>query len=434
MKTTFTLNWDSIKATPGQQDYEPDFITEQCNQSEQGTIILLKNIKRNTPYNKEDLAISLSKLFNCFDETFKCFVSLNGDAPYKIDSQLRYKSIEKQEFIWQFPEFSNNLEDGYKNSCLITGKIISTEKPLRPGLRGITLFANGRLVNQPEFFGVSESNIGFSYLTGWLNVDFVDDYENDVIATNRQSLNWDETGMPELRAFLQKSVRKIERDRREKRNKKRRETIKEKSEINIDEWYNKLPDNVLTSVVPIVNEIVDDSEISNEKQAKLVKNLYSLVPEYPYYHWRHIHTEVQDASKFAYQNNDYYTAFTEAVKRYVNKVKSNTKNLREDDDPLMGMVFGVEKGKPKLLSVTQKYKRPDGSNFNNKTLENIENGQRVLSQGVIKGCRNPIAHEEHNDLRESGLFSEKDCLDALSILSHLFRRLEDAIEIRDKEK
>lgn len=42
--------------------------------------------------------------------------------------------------------------------------------------------------------------------------------------------------------------------------------------------------------------------------------------------------------------------------------------------------------------------------------------------------RNPLAHEEIKELRDSGLFTENDCLDMLSLLSHLFRRLDDAIK------
>jgi hypothetical protein len=46
--------------------------------------------------------------------------------------------------------------------------------------------------------------------------------------------------------------------------------------------------------------------------------------------------------------------------------------------------------------------------------------------GIVTGGRNPVSHEEITDLKTSGLFSEIDCLDALSLLSHLYRRLEDA--------
>ena len=37
--------------------------------------------------------------------------------------------------------------------------------------------------------------------------------------------------------------------------------------------------------------------------------------------------------------------------------------------------------------------------------------------------------EEVKELKESGLFSENDCLDMLSLLSHLFRRLDVAKKI-----
>jgi len=64
----------------------------------------------------------------------------------------------------------------------------------------------------------------------------------------------------------------------------------------------------------------------------------------------------------------------------------------------------------------------------NSTKENIEEGQKFLSSGIMRGVRNPLAHEERVELKESGLFSEDDCLDMLSLLSHLFRRLDSAVK------
>ena len=46
--------------------------------------------------------------------------------------------------------------------------------------------------------------------------------------------------------------------------------------------------------------------------------------------------------------------------------------------------------------------------------------------GIVQGGRNVLSHEECKELQESGLFTEKDCLDMLSLLSHLFKRLDDA--------
>ena len=91
---------------------------------------------------------------------------------------------------------------------------------------------------------------------------------------------------------------------------------------------------------------------------------------------------------------------------------------------LMGEAFGPEDGK--VLKVAVGYLRANGQVFADNTINNIEGAQRKLSQGTIEGGRNIVAHEEQLDLSLSGLFSEKDCLDMLSLISHLMYRMEHA--------
>lgn len=417
---SFTLDWNELLETD-KPDYEPQFHILDCDKGEHGTSITLKNLKRKSEFDKEGLAISLSKLFNLFDSSFNVTISLNGDEALKIDDKLKYNNITAQ-FEWSFPAFSVTIVSDYDEKGEISGKILSTEKPLKPGLRGITLFANGRLVNAPEFFGVSESSHGFSYFTGWLNVDFVDDWEKDVISTDRQSLNWDLPETELLRAFLKKTMSELERDWRKQRNEKKKEEIREKTKVDISGWYGKLPQEVQTSIEPIVTAIMYDSELPADTQTTIVRNLHSLIPEYPYYHWRHLHSSVQDASYTDYGRKDFYRAFEETIKRYISDVRRKSKIVNSTDSGMMGEVFG----KGKVLKVADKYKKTDGSDFSPSTIENIEEGQKFLSMGILSGARNPVAHEEVAQLRDSKLFTEKDCLDALSLLSHLFRRLDDA--------
>lgn len=419
-QTSFTLDWDQLLGTKG-SDYEPTFTEATCDKSLHGTSITLANLKRKSEFDLEGLAISLSKLFNLFDKTFVVTVSLNGGEVIRVDNSLRYKNLNT-EFAWPFPAFSTAITDGYTEKGNIVGEIYSTVTPLKPGLRGITLFANGRLVNAAEFFGVSESSHGFSYFTGWLNVDFVDDWKDDVISTDRQSLNWDLPQTEILRAFLKKVVGELERDWRKKRNEKKKREIAEKTKVDIPGWYDKLPAEVLSSVEPIISAIVNDSELSTDKQTEIVQNIHALAPEYPYYHWRHLHPDIKTTSEQYYRNMNYYTAFAEAAKKYIGQVRSKSGSTNSSDRSMMGEVFSGRK-----LKVAAKYKKQDGSNFAGDTIQNIEEGQHHLSEGIVAGCRNPVAHEEFVELRETGLFSEQDCLDALSLLSHLSRRLDDAI-------
>jgi len=419
-EVSFTLSWPEIMSCTT-QNYEPSFEEKSCPLEEHGTTIVLSNLKRKSGFDLDSLAISLSKLFNLFDESFKVYISFNDGDEILIDNKLRYENLDKQ-VEWVFPE-NEDVTNAYLDSKKVEGRIIATQKPLKPGLRGITLFAHGRLVNAPEFFGVGESSHGYSYFTGWLDVDYVDEQEDDVISTDRQSLNWDLAVTYELRENLQSLLRAIEKDWREKRKLENQKKVSEKTNINVRDWYKKLPPEVKTDVEKIVSSVVEESELPEEKQSEVVDMLHSLIPEYAKYHWRHIHESVRNASYADYQNADYYRAVEESLKRYQTTVQSKS-GSNEDGVKLMNTVFG----KDHTLLVSSKYKKKDGSDFNDSTKENIEEGQKFLSSGMMSGVRNPLAHEEKVELRDSGLFSEDDCLDMLSLLSHLFRRLDNAVK------
>jgi uncharacterized protein (TIGR02391 family) len=165
--------------------------------------------------------------------------------------------------------------------------------------------------------------------------------------------------------------------------------------------------------------------LPEEVNREAVKKVHDIAPEYPYFHWRHLHSEVKIASENDYRKGDYYRAFQEAAKRYINAVKDKSGSKNPSESSMMGEVFGNGTAAT-LLKVAQNFKKPDGGDFQVSTINNIEEGQKFLSMGVVSGCRNPVSHEEIADLRDSGLFSEKDCLDALSLLSHLFSRLDNS--------
>lgn len=417
----FSMNWDEILHSET-NNYEPKFALSDCDPKQPGTTIILTDLKRKTGFNVEELAGSISRLFNCFSDDFAVDISLNGSTPIVINEKLRYTTLTPQ-FSWKVPDDIIKDKEHYFYKNNISGELYSTEKPLKPEMRGITLYAHGRMVNAPEFFGIGESSHFYSYLTGWLNVDFIDEQEEDIISTDRQSLSWDIPLTEELKSYLKHLLAATERDWREKRKSERQDTIKKKTNIDVGVWYPTLSPQIKEGVEKIVNSVVENSEMEGEKQSEVVGMLHTLIPEYAQYHWRHLHKNVQNASYNDYKNADYYRAVEEAIKRYENLVKSKSLNA-QTGQALMGQVFG----KDKTLRVTENYKKRDGSDFNNDTIENIEEGQKHLSMGVMSGVRNPLAHEEKIELKETGLFTENDCLDILSLLSHLFRRLDDAVK------
>ncbi len=420
--TQFTMSWQGIKATRS-KDYEPKFKDVASKVSDHGTTIRLTGLKRKSGFDVDGLANSLSKLFNLFDNTFKVYVSLNDEKPVQVDDKLKYSNLDVQ-FTWTFPDFANASKLTYSDKGKIVGKVISTFKPLKPGLRGIALFANGRLINAPEFFGISESSHGFSYFTGWLDLDYVDQWPEDVIATDRQSLNWDLPRTSELRDFLKRIMSELEKSWRDRRNEMRRAELKTRTNIDIGKWYGALPTEIRASVEPMVKSITEHSELSDEEQSAVLGSMHALVPEYPYLHWRHLHSVIQGASESYYKKRDYYQAFVEAMKRYCGEVRSKSGGNEANESELMSKAFTTSGTQAAKLNVVQGYKKKGGREFSPSTLQNIQDGQMHLSMGIVRGARNAVQHEEIAELRDSGLFTEKDCLDALSLLSHLARRLD----------
>lgn len=414
----FTLDWNEISSWEG-KEYMPKFERIAVNNKPSGTTIVLESLKRVSDFSVEDYSRSISRLFNFPDANFKVYLSLNDGDPILIDNKLKYDNITP-EFSWKFSKVIALFESEYSKKNEINGEIITTEKPLKPGLRGITLFANGRMVNAPEFFGRSDSSHFFSYATGWLDVDFIDNVDDDLISTDRQSISWEHELTAPLRSFLSECLRALESDWRNKRKDKRREKVQVKTNININTWLKTVPPEILEKLEPIINK-VDSSELSPDEQSETIQNLHSLVPEYPNLHWRNLHQEIKNVSEKYYKTQDYYTAFLEGLKRYISEVRKRSGSTNGSDRSMMGEVFSNRK-----LSVTKKYLKTDGSDFSKDTKTNIEEGQHYLSEGIVLGGRNPLSHEEHLQLAMTGLFSEKDCLDFLSLLSHLFKRLEDS--------
>lgn len=418
-EVTFTLNYNDILVQDGV--YKPVTTRKQIGDLViSGTVITLRELKHQSNFSAQEYSISLARLFNFNDNgepPFDLYISLNDEEAIRIDNKLKYDNIES-EFEWDQAEILLLTESPYSEKQKIKGKIITTEKPLKPGLRGITLFANGRMVNYPEFFGQSESSHFYSYVTGWLDVDFIDDWVEDVISTNRQSIDWENSQTKELKDFLTSALSALERDWRSKRKQKRTVQLQQNTQINIEAWKSTLSPGIRSAIEELL-ENVGKSELSQGDQSSTVRTLHQLVPDYPYFHWRHLHPEIQKAAKDDYEQRDFYRAFIEASKRFATATRTKSGSVGTDSS-MMASVYGRDK----QLSVTSQFKKPDGTSFHADTLGGIEDGQKYLSMGIIAGGRNPVSHEEIVDLRDSGLFTEKDCLDGLSVLSHLYRRLD----------
>ena len=216
----------------------------------------------------------------------------------------------------------------------------------------------------------------------------------------------------------------IERDWREKRKEKRKQQLSSKANIDVDKWLSVVPEEVKSGVEKIIDTVTSNSELDSDKQVGIISHLHSLLPEYTYYHYRMLDNTLKDAAEKDYKQKDYYRAIDEAIKRYNSETHIKS-GLTESGTSLMNNAFG----RNYCLSAIGNYKKTNGSEFSPTTKMSVQQGQHFLSAGITESARNPIAHEEIKELQESGLLTEIDCLDLLSLLSHLFRRLKNSVKV-----
>lgn len=427
--TKFCLDWDAIINTHnGTYNPKTDFIPKPDPQVS-GTTITLKKLTRETNFNLDDTAIALSKMFNILGDEFMVHISKNDKNTIILTKELKYQNIEAQK-EWDFSrDILPNVDDDYEFKDLLGGKIIATPKPMPADLRGITLYANGRLINTPGFFGVSEAGHAFTYLTGYIEADFIDEFDEDLISTDRQSLSWEMPQAEKLQKYLQKVMKFLVKDWSSMRKQKKLENVVTKTGVNVPEWLDKVPEELKSKIQDIINNIEVKPEVNDEDFSQTVKNLHALLPEYTYFHYRRLHKCVKEASEQEYKTGNFYAALLEASKQYVGAVRYLVRELNrhvpEHDRNIMGWAFGQKADKP--VKVFENFRMTDGNRFDPGLIGGLEDAQQLLSEGVIAGYRNPIAHIVRKELQQTGVITEQHCLDALSLISSLFSRLDNAV-------
>jgi len=406
MKNKFKLDWNDLMASGS--IYRPQLlIINESTPDPDGTTIDLGSLKRKSPFDVGALADSISRMF-VFNDNFKVTLSTDDGDQIAINNKRKYETV-KMEFSWKHTQF---IPSGSPFEGKVTGEILTSAKPIPPGpgLRGITLFSRGKMVNRPEFFAESASSHFFQYLTGWLEVDFIDTLDEDVISTNRQSLDWENPKLEGLRKFLYGVVAEIGSDWRRKRKEAKDEELKGFTGIDTEKWIATLPEEIKEKANAIVNILSGEDAL--EKFTPVIKALHGIIPEYPLLHWRHLHREIKDRVRTYYTNQQYGEAADQGAKIYCEVIRGMT-GRTEDGLELINAVFNE---RTPLIKVTPGVTETEKSRLR---------GQADLSRGLVAGFRNPMAHAPM-DATVPAMFSELDCLNVLSLVSFLLTRLDGA--------
>jgi len=270
LKNHFLMDLVAIRSSKD-TSYFPELKCFNEKTSDQsGSILKLKSIRRKSSFNLNEIALSLSKKFLIFDQ-MNVFLEHNNSEKVEVTNELKYSALKKQ-FSWNFPD--KKYDKKYKYWDSIKGTVITLETPIKDTeMRGLYLTSRGKIVSIAGFYGARDNDQFHNYVTGYLEVDFIDDFREDVISTDRHSLNWENEKTKELKEYIQKIIRKIGSEWKVKRSNNKRTSIKAEKNLDIDEWQKNLPTYERDLSDKIIEPILGNANIDVSESTNIISGV-----------------------------------------------------------------------------------------------------------------------------------------------------------------
>ena len=430
IKNAFSINYDEMKAQ-NEAEYNPKIICENEKVDEKnGTIIKIKEIKQNKIMNIDELAYNLSRRFSFYDKDFKVkLINEDSGEEKDITKSIYFDNLEK-EFEWKFPEdFLNEINSVEEFKRLkdhnITGRVYTKSTPLRKKDSGFLLYVRNKLASENVFFDDRANDSFNSYVTGFFNIDFIDDSnEEDYISTARQSILWEETeSTMQLKRDLNKLISKISSLWREKRKEKKDELL------TLDESFFKgLTPTEISSIKKVKDTLLTNSTETDDIESirrvlDNLKNLYKFESFQSYIEnlkeenltvdevekitsdWEYI--EAKELAKVAVGR----IKAIEQFEKYVNGNESESKVIQPFLEKFPWILdprittFEREKTYSKILKEKFPDEKLEGSNRRIDFLCNLVNGELIIIE--LKRPNIKIKSEEINQALDYKVFVQK---------------------------
>lgn len=179
----FTLNYITLRNldTVGNFEFEPEI--ESTTDEPSGVTVTFKKLSLTRNMSVESFRKSMARRFALSSEEMEISVNNIPITKEHLDFDFR---IPETEETWEKEEI-----DGFGTVKYWFGFLNDTIKD--PELRGISVFARERVAQFTPFFfnltGGINGQVGLEYLTGQIQAETLD-HDDDLIATDRQTVNW----------------------------------------------------------------------------------------------------------------------------------------------------------------------------------------------------------------------------------------------------
>jgi len=268
--TSFRLDYNGIiTEAHGQfvEDYHPDVLADRPVEADdalqKGTRVTLSRLQVRRQINEEQFTRSMSRRFSIFGDQFA--VSVNDDR--------LAEAADAVDFQFRFPEAGWNADD-VEGFGPVRWWVGFAEKPIpHEDARGISVVANGKLVQRPFFFDLSggmQGQHGLQYMAGEVIADGLDE-ARDLIATDRATVLWEDPTAQALLSWGQDKVKTLLRDW----SRGRKRANQERMEAAVPELgtLDRLPERARVELTRAVEALYKVDTIDEERLQELVRFL-----------------------------------------------------------------------------------------------------------------------------------------------------------------
>lgn len=285
--TEFVMDYDKIRGEGHayvmgegiEMDLTDYLAPDPARIDDHGTRVTLERLILKTNRKAESFAKSMARRFLLLQGAADFNVFINAlEMPDDIDlSDVNY-DFPKDFHLEEIPE-GTKIEQGWgvlmvPGAGRVKWRARFTKDPITKkieDIKGIAVFASGKMVQSPFFFdleGGVTNQVGLEYLTGSVQADFIDQLDVDVIAPERQRVNWDHDQTKQLREWGEKLVRKLLRAYDARRTEAKTAIIEEKFSPLYDRLHG-LPTHERKTVSRALRQIARIDEIDAGKFSEI---------------------------------------------------------------------------------------------------------------------------------------------------------------------
>jgi len=204
---------------------------------EHGTAVSLRRLKMRKRPSPKQFAESMARRFLLHQRSQDFHILVNGEPLPEEDDLGGIEFVFPKDYGEAEQPEGLRMENGWGIETLSSGREIRwrvffyKEPIVEEELRGIAVFSRGKIAQKPFFFNLAGGlggQHGQEYLSGQVEADYIDSLDEDIIATERQRINWQHAETVPLEQWGQDRIKTLLQLWRDRRGEKRRLEIEEK--------------------------------------------------------------------------------------------------------------------------------------------------------------------------------------------------------------